>query len=331
MTPVFRVLADNKDITAAIAENLVSIHHHDQRGFESDTLNITIKDDGTLELPAEGVALSVHLGWEGDELTDRGSFIVDDVAQEDQGDGDMIIIDCKSADMNADLKSKKTRSWEDSTLGDVASDVAGDHGLKVRVSGDLSAIAISKEHQTGESDLNLITRLALKHDALAKISDGYLVITPRNAGKTVSGASLSSVEITRSKGDTHHYSKPKRDSMTKASGTNTALYRDVKTGATHKVAVGSGDPVRQISNQVYGSKQEAVEAAAGDNSKRTGRQEKISLNLVVANVDLFAETPTTLSGYRAEIDGDGWFVDSIDTTLDESGLYQSVGCERGIK
>lgn len=331
MTPAFRILADKKDITQVIAANLVRLSHHDQRGFEADTLSIVIADDFSLELPRKGVTLDLHIGWSGLALVERGSFVVDEVAQEDQGDGDMIIIDCKSADMRDDLKSQKTRSWDDTTLGVVMTDIAASHSLKLSMSDGLKAKTLAHEDQTGESDLHFVTRLAKRYDAQAKVSNGYLVITGRNEGLTASGSQLPAVNIQRQRGDTHHYRASDRGSMTQTGGTIETLYRDTVTGVTHKVAVGGGTPVRQLNNTVYGSQQAALDAAKGALSYRTSQQELITLELAVAVPDLFSEMPVVLSGWRSEINGGGWSVDRIDTILDEDGLYQNLTAERGIK
>ena len=48
-----------------------------------DQLTITLDDaDGQLQLPPRGARLTVLIGWKGEPLTEKGTYIVDEIAHE---------------------------------------------------------------------------------------------------------------------------------------------------------------------------------------------------------------------------------------------------------
>ena len=51
----------------SVNDRLMSLTLTDNRGFEADSLELTIDDtDGKIALPARGVEISVSLGWQGE-------------------------------------------------------------------------------------------------------------------------------------------------------------------------------------------------------------------------------------------------------------------------
>ncbi|EEV9533845.1 hypothetical protein EG462_001823, partial [Escherichia coli] len=80
--PDFDILAEGKTLSG-VAERLMSLSLTDNRGFEADQLTITLDDaDGQLRLPPRGARLTVLIGWKGEPLTEKGSYIVDEIAHE---------------------------------------------------------------------------------------------------------------------------------------------------------------------------------------------------------------------------------------------------------
>jgi hypothetical protein len=63
MQPLFQILANDKDITAKINNRLISITVTDERGLQSDSVNIELDDrDNKLALLPTGAELKIHLG-----------------------------------------------------------------------------------------------------------------------------------------------------------------------------------------------------------------------------------------------------------------------------
>ncbi|MEE9358423.1 hypothetical protein [Candidatus Vondammii sp. HM_W22] len=159
MTPAYRIIADQQDITAIIRDRLISLHVTDKTGLVSDTAETTLDDrNSAIEIPRTGALLEIYMGYQETGLYRMGSYTVDEV--ELTGLPNTMRIRAKAADMRQSLKSCKLRSWDDITLGDLVATIAAEHGLIPRVGEFLDAIHIPHLDQTYESDMHLLTRLA---------------------------------------------------------------------------------------------------------------------------------------------------------------------------
>lgn len=223
--PLWRIRVDGVDITATLDTRLISLTHTDNRGMEADQLDLTLDDaDGRLVLPPRGAVLSLSIGWEGEGLTDKGTFTVDEV--EHSGAPDVVTIRARSADLRAGISTQRTRSFHQLSVASILNDIAAAHGLTAVIAATLAGELLDHLDQTNESDANLLTRLAGMFDAIATIKAGRLVFMPAGAGISASGKPLPVVTITRQDGDQHRFSIAERDSYTAVK----ALYNDVSQG-----------------------------------------------------------------------------------------------------
>ena len=77
--PAFDITIGGKQVLS-LNGRMMGLTLTDNRGFEADSLEITIDDaDGKIELPPRGVEVSVAIGWRGEPLTHKGVFTVDEV------------------------------------------------------------------------------------------------------------------------------------------------------------------------------------------------------------------------------------------------------------
>lgn len=179
--PQWRVVLDGTDLTERIAPRLLDLTLTECRGGEADQLDLRIHDhDGKMALPERGVRLAVALGWKATGLVDKGTFIVDEV--EYSGAPDIITVRARSADLTADMRTRRERSWHNTTLGAVLNTLAGEHGLTPRVAEVLASTKLPHLDQANESNMNLLTRLGQRFDAVATVKAGALIFTPIGAG-----------------------------------------------------------------------------------------------------------------------------------------------------
>ncbi|EJO0709442.1 phage late control D family protein, partial [Escherichia coli] len=130
--PDFDILAEGKTLSG-VAERLMSLSLTDNRGFEADQLTITLDDaDGQLQLPPRGARLTVLIGWKGEPLTEKGTYIVDEIAHE--GPPDRLTVSARSADFRDEFNVKREVSWHDVTVERVVSAIAHRYGLKPQIS-----------------------------------------------------------------------------------------------------------------------------------------------------------------------------------------------------
>lgn len=196
MTPTFQIIAAGSDITGSVSSRLVSLTITDTVDEDSDSLNLVLEDaSGTLALPPSGAKIEVALGYNGANQR-IGSFVVDEV--EVSGPPDIITVQASSTPFVSDkggggkasFTSRKSRSFEGKTLGEIVQTVASDAGLSASVDTDLTQIIVPYVAQVDESDANLLLRLARRYGGILKPADGRLVLASEAGGRSVSGAAL---------------------------------------------------------------------------------------------------------------------------------------------
>lgn len=230
--PVYALNVDGRDITPLAQARLINLTHTDNRGFEADTLEITLDDsDGALEIPSKGAVVTLLIGWADTGTVDMGRFTVDEV--EHAGAPDQLSIRARSADLRASLTTKREQSWHGTTVGALLAALAFRHELNPIVSPELAGLTVDHIDQTNESDINIITRLAQEHGAIAAIKDGRLIFMPAGSGRSASGKPLPVATITRQSGDQHRFSVADRGAYTAVRAT----YFDVKLSKRGEVTV----------------------------------------------------------------------------------------------
>ena len=105
--PIYKLVVDGVDISSKVNNRLGQMRIENKRGFEVDTLDLTLSDhDGLLEIPSKGAVIQAWLGWQHSGLVYKGSYIVKEV--EHSGAPDTLRIRATSADMKKSLKQKGT-------------------------------------------------------------------------------------------------------------------------------------------------------------------------------------------------------------------------------
>ncbi|WP_443256031.1 phage late control D family protein [Xenorhabdus sp. IM139775] len=210
--PTFRLEINNKDISGKIQSRLMSLTLTDNRGLESDQLDIELDDaDGMLRLPRRGDILTLELGWHGHPLTPKGQFVVDEI--EHSGAPDRLTIRARSADFRGDLNVKREYSYHKHTLESIVSTIAMRNQLKFKISQELKGISMHID-QTNESDVSFLTRVAKQEGAVASVKNGELLFIRQGQNKAASGQDIPLILITRHSGDSHRFSLSDREAYT---------------------------------------------------------------------------------------------------------------------
>lgn len=338
MTPSFRIIADRVDVTAAIKDRLLELAVIDVAGVESDEVKLTLDDrrreDGALaELPRIGTRLEVALGYAETALIGMGSYVVDEI--EISSPPATLSVSAKAADMSGPMRSPKTRSWENLTLGDVVATIAREHRLLPATDPELASIPIVHIDQTAESDMAFLTRLASHYDAVAKPANGHWVFTKRGQAKSATGKSLPTVGLKaqdliewryrhsarRPGGSGKSYAEANAPPVA-ASGVK-AYYWDFDTGERKAVTVGK-PPYSEV-RHVHVSKEKALAAARSALSVGERGQGALSLTL--------PGDPRLVAEARIEIDlrpgiPTAWIVDRAEHHVHAQGYTTQLECIR---
>jgi len=322
--PLWKVVLDGRDLTSRIAPRLLDLTLTESRGDEADQLDLRISDhDGALALPARGVTLTLAIGWQDSGMVNKGTFVVDDV--EHSGSPDVITIRARSADLTGAIRARRERSWHDTSLGAVLSAIAADHSLKTAIAKDLAAVALPHLDQANESDVNLLTRLAKRFDAVATVKAGTLIFSPIGSGTTPSGTELPGAQITRASGDQHRYAVSDREKYTGVR----AYWGDRSDARRKGVLVGTADNEKKL-QATYATEAEATQHAQAEFKRLDRGTATLSYTLALGRADLFPEQTVTVSGFKPEIDGTDWLVSKATHTISgSSGFTTSLELERG--
>ncbi|NNA66227.1 phage late control D family protein [Pseudomonas gessardii] len=313
--PAFRLTVDGIDIAPKILPRLMSLELTDNRGIEADQLSITLSDhDGLLAIPPKGAVLHLWLGWSDSGLVDKGSYTVDET--EHSGAPDVLNIRARSADLRKGLKTKRERSWSNTTLGQVLGDIAMGNNLTPTVAAALGGLPILQLDQANESDANLISRIGEEFDAVTSVKAGCLLCLPAGGGKTASGLDLPHILLTRADGDQHRYLQADRDNY---DGVRAYFY-DVNNAKKQEAIAGGGDNLKDL-RHTYSDQTSALRAARAEFQRLQRGNATLSYTLAMGRPDLTPELTYTFQGVKAEIAEIVWYGGNVQHNLSADGGY----------
>ena len=340
MTPSYKLVVDGQAITPKIDARLESLTLTDARGFVVDTLDICLTDhDGRLAIPRRGATVQLWLGWKGEPLEDKGTYVVDEV--EHTGAPDKLSIRARSGDLRSSLTKKLECSYHALTLGDIVRTCASRNGLTPIIPAELASIPTAHIDQSGESDANLLTRLARDYGAIATVKAGKLLFIKPGQATTASGQPLPPVVITRQDGDQHRFAVADRASFTAVR----ANYQDVKKAQRAFVIVGSEEVIDSTEvetptqptasntkelRHTYTSRTNAQRAAKAELQRIQRGLATFTLTLAIGRPDLFPEIPVTVSGFKPEIDSTSWLITRATHRIDGQGFVTTLDLELKI-
>src|SRR5690606_26421957 len=131
-------------------------------------------------------------------------------------------------------RTRTERSFHDTTIGAVVREIAMANELEPVVGETLEAESIAHIDQTNESDLNFLTRIGRRYDAVATVKEGRLLFMRTQGGQTAHGTELPTHDVYRRDGDRHDYSHSTRDAYTGVQ----AAWQDPAGGRKRHVLVG---------------------------------------------------------------------------------------------
>ncbi len=335
--PNFSLSVEGADITDIVRQNLVdlTLKDHGAGSKKSDEISFTVVSPD-LRLPAKGVKVSVALGF-GRTLVNKGTFVVD--ARSSAGGANRprtVRVTARAFSKtnergHSTLQSQKMRAFSGITLGGLVSTLAAEHGLTPAVDRSLAGMALGHVDQMGESDMNLMTRVAQQCGAVSKITHDHWVVTPRDAQTTVSGHPLPVRTITPDMCSdwSYHDNSDHPDCQTKGKGTLVVPYYDMEDGGKVKhITIGSGEPVMHY-GVPFDNLQAAKTVGTGGAKHAQKRLKGMSLSLPAtpALVEMTAEGKITLSGFGSIEDGD-WKIAQVVFRLTASqGLMLNMELE----
>ena len=294
-------------------DRLVSLEITDKGGIESDQLTLSLADpDSALILPHRGVELTAAIGYTETGLIEKGVYVVDEVDY--SSPPNRLEIVARAADFRNSFREKREESYHDTTLGDILAKIAGRAGLLPVVSETLASVAIAHIDQV-VSDSAFFAKLAEIHGAVHAIKSGRMIFIGAGEGKDAGGVGLPGATITESECTSWRLSITDRTSN--VTGVK-ARYLDREKAQTYTVTVGDGENTITLSAS-FPTKAAAAAAASADLRRRRQKGRTIDLTLAGGRPEMIAETPITLAGFKADIDGAGWIASEVTHSLGNDG------------
>jgi len=171
---VFKIEYENKNITAEISPNVLSVSYTDFEHGQSDEVEIQIEDRSHLWksswYPTKGDSIKLNIGYEGEKLLNCGSFEIDEM--EFSAPPDTITIKALAANIKKALRQNNSIAYENKTLKQIAQEIANKHNLSLI--GSIKDVKIKRITQNKKRDLEFLKNLAEEYGYIFKISDNKL-------------------------------------------------------------------------------------------------------------------------------------------------------------
>ncbi|WP_353277804.1 phage late control D family protein [Wolbachia endosymbiont (group A) of Agelastica alni] len=294
-------------------DRLVSMHVTDESGTIEDVAEICVDyRDDNIKVPKE---LKIALGYKETGVLPIGVYTVNEVTV--QSPPKTLTIKAHATNLMISLKEKASRAWDQITLGDLVKEIANKHGYGHKVAEEFKDILIPHIDQTEESDINLLTRIAIEREAMAKLAGGYILFIPKGAAKSATGKVLGTTTIRPE--DTinwkvHFTVRNKYNSVI-------AKWHSYEKGEQISETVGSGEPSYAIQT-IYPNAESAISAAKARFKQLQRNNETLEIT-IPGNPELCAEAKLNLVGFNQDIDGE-WIVNRAEHTLNSSGYSTAL-------
>jgi phage protein D len=320
MKPIFKVTADDKDITDILSPRLVSLNITDETGLVSDKAEILLDNrDNILEIPPRGTNLEISLGYENQDLVLMGSYIVDNIDLSSPPSRMRIIAkasNTKIKDLTNKIRSPKSRSWHEYSLVGIVSKIAKEHNFISLIDEYFEQIYIAHIDQTNESDLSFLTNFARDYDAFIKFVAGKLIFAKKNKGATITGKELPKLELSINQITSWRLNILDRGKFGKV----IAKYHDFATAEEKKVTTGNGEPDYEM-RYTFTDQNRALEAAKAKLAEFERGITKLEISLP-GNPILSAESKIIIPDIKYLKDRT-WIVEAITHDISDQG-YQST-------
>lgn len=284
-----------------IEKRLIDWELIDDDGTSSDMITINMDAEKMTNIPESGREFKVYIAD-----VYRGTFQIADIS-ESYFDPTVSITMTSGkftvADISA-LREDKTRTFKDTTLGDVVREVMSPHGYDVKVEPFFESIPIPHVNQEQENDDAFISRLVERHDAVSKPIDNKYIVAKAGNTKLFSGDDMPPIVIEHGEilsGDLDHPSKRVFKGVK-------ANWQTVETGLSGEVVVGVA-PFKTIKTQ-FKTEEEARDRATGELYRVVRKGQSMSLE-IQGRGDVFAESILSISDPINLRFGGDWSTDRV--------------------
>jgi len=290
----------NGSVVASLSKRFASLEVKDEMGALSDELTLVIPGDFMRPKGDDEISLLI-------DGIDYGTYTVQETTKTFQS----LTIKARAANFSKSLKEKKSRAFDKMKLCKIVGKIATEHAMKQKC--DVETY-IDHVAQNGESDLNLLTRIAKKHNLDFSIKANTIMMLQK--GSTM-GRPMFIIRATEAK------SYRIKHTTKQLYGACEAMYHDTKKNKVKRVKVGSGTPVLTLTGS-YKNEANANEAAKAALANITSGT--IEGSVTIPGREMRAGGILTLAGFKED---DGIYtIKRVSHRIDQGGYVVRVDFEK---
>ncbi|RXJ80821.1 phage tail protein [Aliarcobacter skirrowii] len=235
--PNFKIEAKGKDITEKIRKNLIVLSFDDKEADESDEISFTLK--GLYSKPIFGDDLKLWLGWD-DNLYLCGTFSVNLVSKDYKNLSTEIRATAVNFASNQQ-KEKKRRTWENTSLFEIARKIANENSLKIKTTSEDMQIVSKLQDNVG--DVEFLYGLAFEFGYLMAIKNDTIILSIKDKlGKETTSLTPKNESLPIFKLQIEELEALNITDSNRNSYDNVILeWQDIEAGKLKSIQVGSGN------------------------------------------------------------------------------------------
>ncbi|ASA54662.1 contractile injection system protein, VgrG/Pvc8 family [Vibrio gazogenes] len=318
-----------------INSRLTSWERVDVSSDQSDVITLHVDTAGQTGLPKEGAELIFSEGYQG-QLVHKGKYKITRISPRLFPPTVTIVATAAPFQVQdkTGFKERHTRTFTAISLAEIFRQIVTSHGFSPRVASKFETVWFKHLDQMNETDSAFLSRLAKRHDAIAKPVDGLYVLAEKGQTKTITGQDVPSVTVDVS--DNNHPSDFRRfincqlelASRRNVSGVK-AKWIESDTGLEYEVF--SGKAPFMVLPQSYETSSDAQQACDNELQKIMREKDSIRIDLP-GDPYLVAEGILELNqSFPSEMVGQ-WSIDQVTARGDSSGGYRcAVVATRPVK
>jgi phage protein D len=226
----FKLLYNGVDITEDITRYGTSVSYIDNDEGESDQIEVVLEDVDNLWknswYPEKGAKLTLSIGFDSDDrLVDYGDFEIDEITV--NGPPDTVTIRALAALVKGSLRTKRSKSFENVTLREIAAYIAAKNKLVLQ--GNIPSVRFDRVTQYREKDLSFLRRISIEYGCLFSVRGSKLIFTvskdleAAEAVATIDRTEIKTFSLKDKTGDTYKNAR--------------STYRNPGTGKIHTANV----------------------------------------------------------------------------------------------
>ena len=307
LTPKFRLIANDTDVTEHLIKNLKSISFHDEDGIKADKLDITVFGD--FKRPKYKDELKLYLGYEEENKEFYcGLFIVQNTTAYNDG---TLSISATATDFNASLKVLKNTSYEAMSVKEIVEQIAAAHDLKSKC--DFDDIYFPYIAQTNESDISFLLRIAKEFHAVYSIKNNTIIFLRQDEKSILPTVTIDANECSGNTPIIKNSNKTYYKSVS-------LKYQDTKANEIKTIQVGTEEPIYNIQDTFIDS--------ANLESKVKAKLQKLNKGIKsgsfkIYGFGIYARSKLKFLNIKKE-DDITYHIDKIVHTLDSNGWNMRV-------